>query len=169
MQHACMLSMSESDIVRFRAKIAAPNARGCCMWTAARSSIGIKGGGHGVFGLAGRNFLAHRIAWFLEHGDPGELCVLHECDEPQCCNVSHLWLGTQTENNADKYAKGRARCGGAPGILNVNAKLDDDSVREIRSIYATGEFTQKEIASIFSVSHVVVSKITRREAWTHVE
>lgn len=52
----------------------------------------------------------HRISMSLFGGlsldDP--LCVLHRCDEPQCWNPSHLFLGTQQDNIADAIAKGRA-------------------------------------------------------------
>lgn len=50
----------------------------------------------------------HRIAWSLKHGNPSnELCVLHKCDNPPCCNTEHLFLGTRADNNADRDKKGR--------------------------------------------------------------
>lgn len=53
-------------------------------------------------------FLAHRYAWAVANKKhPGDLCVLHRCDNPSCINVAHLFLGTRTDNNADMVAKGR--------------------------------------------------------------
>jgi hypothetical protein len=35
--------------------------------------------------------------------------ILHRCDNPQCCNPEHLFVGTQAENMADMRRKGRGR------------------------------------------------------------
>jgi len=37
------------------------------------------------------------------------MILCHSCDNPPCCNPSHLWLGTQAENLADASAKGRLK------------------------------------------------------------
>lgn len=64
--------------------------------------------GYGQVRVNGRTWLVHRYAWSLQHGDPGDLCVLHACDNPACFNVEHLFLGTKGDNNKDMAAKGRA-------------------------------------------------------------
>ncbi|WP_373863234.1 hypothetical protein [Acetobacter tropicalis] len=35
--------------------------------------------------------------------------ILHLCDNPACCNVDHMTLGTPTENTQDSISKGRHR------------------------------------------------------------
>lgn len=56
---------------------------------------------------------AHKVAWTYTNGDPGELCVLHRCDNRVCVNPAHLFLGTKQDNVDDMYKKGRDRCRGA--------------------------------------------------------
>lgn len=56
---------------------------------------------------------AHRVAWRLVYGiRPSDgLCVCHACDNPPCVRPSHLWLGTQRDNVADRDRKGRGAYG----------------------------------------------------------
>lgn len=62
--------------------------------------------GYGYFHLTrSRSIRAHRYAW----GDvPEGKQVLHRCDNPPCVRRSHLFLGTQEDNQQDMAAKGRA-------------------------------------------------------------
>lgn len=55
-----------------------------------------------------RKLMAHRAAWELNSGPiPEGLVVMHTCDNPPCCNPSHLRLGTVADNQADMKKKGR--------------------------------------------------------------
>jgi hypothetical protein len=54
------------------------------------------------FGI-GKSECAHRIAWIFSNGEiPEGMNILHTCDNPPCCNPSHLYLGTQKENCRDR-------------------------------------------------------------------
>jgi len=62
----------------------------------------------------GKTELAHRVAWEFVHGPiPTDkrtgkpFVILHLCDNPACCNVDHMALGSSNENNQDCIAKGR--------------------------------------------------------------
>jgi len=95
---------------RLRARIeVTPN--GCWEYTGCRGK-----NGYGRIGDDdGKTVNAHRLAWTLVNGPiPDGLHALHHCDNPPCCNVEHLFLGTDADNTADKMAKGRGRNGTGP-------------------------------------------------------
>ena len=79
-----------------------PNS-GCWLWL----GYGDKDG-YGKFQVNNKRWSAHRYSWFLHNGGiPNGMCVLHRCDNPPCVNPKHLWLGTSSENTADRDRKGR--------------------------------------------------------------
>lgn len=52
---------------------------------------------------------SHRIAWALTYGPiPEGFSVLHNCDNPPCCNPTHLFTGTASDNTRDMIEKDRA-------------------------------------------------------------
>ncbi len=92
-------------IERFYSKISKiPTEQGCLEWMAYHDAFG-----HGYFGIGnGRTERTHRIAWALVNGPiPAGLVIRHMCNNPLCCNVAHLLLGTRADNNRDMAASGR--------------------------------------------------------------
>lgn len=90
--------------VRLAARICVTDS-GCMEWT---GTVNAKGYGHIRSG--GKNVAVHRLAWVIANGPiPDGLFVCHKCDNPPCCNVEHLFVGTAAQNNADRDAKGRTR------------------------------------------------------------
>ncbi len=65
-------------------------------------------GKRGTVWINGRKMGANRAAWIARHGEiPNGMFVLHKCDNPQCVNSEHLFLGTQLDNMRDMHSKGR--------------------------------------------------------------
>lgn len=133
---------------------------GCWEWTGGRDSDG-----YGRQKLRGKTRGAHVISYSLFVGVPIDgLCVLHRCDNPPCINPDHLFLGTHGDNSADRVAKGRQARGSSIG----NAKLTDQSVSEIRSLYASGRYSQQDVASMFNVTKTSIRLIVKGRTWKHL-
>ncbi len=153
---------------------------GCWQWIASKNESGY---GQFQMKVSGRwtPWLAHRVAYWLENGDiPEGMCVCHRCDNRACVRPDHLWIGTVADNNRDMGRKGRAVNGRiekhpsrtSPGTWIVGernklAKLNEASVREIRSLRDAGEDALM-LARMYGVSRTVVYKIHNRQMWAHV-
>lgn len=106
-----MPKMTDEYRNRFWSKVKIGQPDECWLWQAARA-----GGRYGVIMIAQVQYHAHRLAYFIHtQSDPGELFVLHTCDNPPCVNPSHLFLGTNDDNMADMVAKGRQAKGDSHG------------------------------------------------------
>jgi hypothetical protein len=89
---------------------------------------------------------------------PGELFVLHKCDNPPCVNPEHLFLGTPKDNIADMIAKGRAR---------PFTKLSKENVISIRAGYSSG-VSYRALAEKYRVSEANVRLVAKGKTWRHV-
>lgn len=106
---------------------------------------------------------AHRLAYEDKFGTvPEGQMVLHSCDNPPCCNPAHLFLGSGTDNAADRDGKGR---GVAPpkhaGESHPLAKLTSSQVAEIRN--SKGKL--REIAALYRIGLSQVSAIRKGRSW----
>lgn len=158
-----------------REKVAIDDATGCWNWTGC-----VNEKGYGVVGVPGerRTTKAHRLAYAVLVGAPGDLCVLHRCDNPRCCNPGHLFLGDRATNNRDMLSKGRHRKGGSKtpkaqckyprGVAHPMAKLTPDIVRKMRETHAAG-VSVLETARRFSVNRTAARKAIKGITWVHVK
>lgn len=112
---------------------------------------------------------SHRVAWEAHFETvPIGLCVLHRCDNPPCCNPSHLFLGTKADNNRDMLLKGRRgrtgpRCA-ARGERHYRTTLTEADVIAIRS----DPRSNSKVGAAFGITAKSVQQIRARKSWMHV-
>jgi transposase-like protein len=130
---------------RFWEKVLKGSPQTCWLWQGGKT-----GRGYGVMRVPEqkRNVGAHVISWYLFHGTwpPEGMDVLHNCpggDQPGCCNPTHLWVGTHQDNMLDKVAKSRD---------NTPRKVTKEQALEMCELYATGEWTYKQLAKRYGLA-----------------
>lgn len=152
--------------VRFWAKV--QKTDGCWLWTGAKRS------GTHTYGVlrtgprsGGTDEVAHRVSWELHIGPiPPGLWVLHHCDNPPCVRPDHLYIGTASDNVADRQR--RHRHWSHAGEHHPFHKLTEQDIRSIRSARAEGQLL-REIAARYNITIGAVANIAARRSWRHVE
>lgn len=131
---------------------------GCWIWMGL-----LDANGYGQIKVAGRMERVHRASWKTFVGPiPAGMKALHRCDIRCCANPDHLFLGTQFDNMADMFRKGRNAV--VLGEANPNSKLTADQVREIRQSGLGCVALGKQ----YGVGKSMISYIKTGKNWTHV-
>lgn len=128
------------------------DGKGCWIWN--RSVIS-KEKPYGVLGHKGKTCRAHRLCWVVTYGEiPEGLFVCHMCNEKQCVNPAHLYLGTPSQNTKDAYRDGLRK-----------PKLTSSQVEEIRRLYIPPTLgNSKELAERFGVDRSSIIRVVNRMA-----
>lgn len=140
----------------------------CWVWTGARHDFGYgllhgEGRGSGVV-------RAHRYSYELHVGPPGDLFVLHRCDNPPCVNPEHLRLGTNAENMRDMGDKGRSKFHKARflGEAHGMSRLTTEQVVEMRRLRREEGIPYAKIATRFGVTTSCVFDVVTGSVWAHI-
>lgn len=127
------LARMQSFVLRFASNCEMHDTNACIEW---QGNKDIKGYGR-IHGHGG-TIKAHRLAYCLHTHctmeSISEQVVRHTCDNTGCVNPNHLLLGSNLDNIADRYERGRS----AKGERNGWAKLTSEEVSQIRAFYQKG-------------------------------
>jgi hypothetical protein len=131
------------------------------IFVAARNSWG-----YGHFRVGEKVRSAHRVAYELWIGPiPEGMDVLHHCDQRACCNVDHLYTGTDQDNVRDREERNPID---HRGEQNGRAILNNKKVLEIKILLAERRLTYSQIADQFSVSVSTIGDIVYKHSWSHI-
>lgn len=131
----------------------------CWEWNGFKNTLG-----YGRAWWRGTLYLAHRLAWIEANGPiPADMKVLHRCDNPPCCNPTHLFLGTDADNARDRDRKGRL--GDRRGEANGHASLSAQQVKQLRKFSGS----HAEAGRQFKISDTHVARVRSGAAWPHIK
>ena len=120
--------------------------------------------GYAHVSVAGKTWLAHRLAWKLINGRDPRMFILHSCDNRRCVvNPNHLREGTVQDNADDMTNRNRQARGEKHGI----AVLNEQVVREIKTLIAQ-QVKPRFIAQRFDIPRYLVYNVKREVAWAWV-
>ncbi len=153
-----MRLMSADDSLRFWSKVNKSGGPAACWpWTE-----GAFPRGYGQFWAVGHTYRSHRVAYFFAYGEIGNNLVRHKCDNPPCCNPTHLELGSNDQNMEDMVIRGRAAR--KRGEEHSGVKLTEGQVMDIRSRLEAGE-TGLALSLEYQVHKMTISNIKTRKNW----
>lgn len=140
-----MVAIPQHRLVEFGQKLVrAPS--GCLEWDGELSHNGYGRFRFEVDGVVHR-WQAHRLVYTVYKGNiPDDLVVMHACDNPKCCAIEHLSLGTHTDNMQDAKKKNR---------LGLNSKFSPEVCRSMFLAHQSGE-TQVSIAERYKTTQAAV-------------
>jgi len=144
---------------RFSSKIK-KSENGCWKWTGAKISTG-----YGALYVDGTIQLSHRLSYEFYNGKiPKGFHVCHHCDNPECVNPKHLFLGTDLDNSIDCIKKGRNAKGEKQGLH----KLTTEQVKYIKQNYIPYKIPLRHFAKKYAVDEKTIHRVITGECWNHV-
>jgi hypothetical protein len=147
--------MRRNTVHDFWPKVARGEFDKCWPWSAGTRDR------YGIFSYHGRDYRAHRFAYWLTKSDWPPV-VRHMCDNPPCCNPRHLLPRTQQDNIRDREERGRRK---APrGQDHPNARLTSQDVHAIRRRAVAGE-RQTLLALEFGVCVSTINNVVLGKTW----
>lgn len=105
---------------------------------------------------------AHRLVWQFFNGNiPNGYTINHKNGKKSDNNPTNLEVCTYSENMKHAHKLGLID---QSGEKNPRARLTNLQIVEIRSAYAVGGYTQKQIGNMYKVAFQTISKIVRGDS-----
>jgi hypothetical protein len=97
---------------------------------------------------------------------PKNHCVCHDPNPDTSINrVTNIKWGTLSINSQDSVRHGTCNF---VGERNPSVKITPDDARQIRSLYATGNYFMRHLAEKFGISLTTIHDIIHRKIWKQV-
>jgi hypothetical protein len=110
------------------------NKDSCVFWKGPRLNR------YGYIQIESRKITAHRLSYLIHYGYlPENMDISHLCDKPLCVNPYHLKAVSHQENIRGSVLRGRA-----------TRYASVDLVNKIKEVYATGEYSERDLAKMFN-------------------
>lgn len=159
---SCKCSPTLDRLLRRLDRSGGPDS--CWTWTGYRNPSGY-GLTHAPIGGRKKTVIAHRAVYQLTTGRTltSDVHLLHQCDNPPCCNPAHLREGDHLQNMADRKNRGA----GYPTGLDNHRAIDvpPEIVEAIRAEYrwhVPGRGAPS-LAAKYGMSRTLVDHIARRK------
>lgn len=139
-----------------------PNA--CWIW-----SRSLTESGYGKVTVRRKTMLASHLAYELYVGPiPPGMFILHDpihCYSRACVNPRHLRCGTKKDNSHDSIIAGTK----IRGVKHYKARLNDETVREIRRLYCEEHVSYEQLAEKYGVTPSAIRSAVKFLRWTHID
>jgi len=151
----------ENKIEFFLSKIDKNGSNGCWKWNGTKDKDG-----YGQLKVNKKQYRAHRASWMIHYGEiPESMLVCHKCDNRECTNPNHLFIGSPSDNSEDMVFKNRSAK--PKGELNNNSILTSIQVSQIMDLLSNG-MTAVDVAKKFNVCNSTIQNINHG-SWSHVK
>ena len=108
--------------------------------------------GYGRISFCGHNFLAHRFAYQIYKGNiKNGLCILHQCNNPNCVNPEHLYQGTAQDNCRDLLLK-RIKANKNKQNYKTKGLLEENEKKIIKEILHKNNYSRIGTAAELGIS-----------------
>jgi len=119
-------------------------------------------------GIHKRVYIHDLVASAFIGKNPGGYTCNHKDGVKKNNKPDNLEYCTQADNNLHSFRVLKRSPVIKRGSDNKNSKLQEEDVREIRRLYATGK-TPMEISRMFPVNNRCIGMIVHRQTWKHID
>ena len=146
---------------------------GCWEWT---GNLMAEGYGAGRYSLNGKRYRGHVVGAIISTGrlpNKGEQAS-HLCHNKSCVNPLHLTFESRSKNmkrSGNVISEAKRNSAKSKEASRNNARNSDrnkltmEDAREIRRLYATGKYSQRQLAKMFGCSQPQIGNIINNKQW----